>query len=150
MSEYRVTVLWRRTSKEFTYETYNRNHVWRVGEGTEIEASAAPQYRGDGERLDPEEAFVGALSSCHMLTFLAIAARKHLCVDSYQDEAAGLMTKGADGRLWVSTVMLHPRVGFSAGVTVSRDELARLHRHSHEECFIANSVKTEVTVEPRD
>jgi organic hydroperoxide reductase OsmC/OhrA len=149
VSEYRVTVIWKRASQDFTYESYNRNHVWKIGHATQIEVSAAPQYRGDGERLDPEEAYVGALSSCHMLTFLAIAARRHLGVDSYEDEAAGLMTKGANGRLWVSRVTLRPRVVFSAGAAISREELDRLHRHSHDECFIANSVKTEVTVEPR-
>jgi len=150
MSEYHVTVAWKRESKDFTYESYNRNHVWRVGKNTEIAASAAPEYRGDGERLDPEEALVAALSSCHMLTFLAIAARKRLGVDSYEDEAIGHMMKNEHGKLWVARVTLRPRIRFMAGVNVSREQLERMHHHSHEECFIANSVKTEVAVEPQD
>ena len=150
MSEYHVTVAWARTSKDFTYESYNRNHVWRVGHGTEIEASAAPEYRGDGERIDPEEALVAALSSCHMLTFLAIAARKRIGVESYEDEAVGHMAKGANGKLWVSQVILRPRIRFMDEADVSRELLDQMHHQSHEDCFIANSVKTEVKVEPRD
>lgn len=149
MSEYRVTVSWRRESSDFTYETYNRSHVWRVGKDTKIEASAAPEYRGDGERIDPEEALVASLSSCHMLTFLAIAARKHLSVDSYQDEAIGYMEKNEYKKLWVARVVLRPRIRFSDGVSVSREQLEQMHHYSHLECFIANSVKTEVVVEPQ-
>jgi organic hydroperoxide reductase OsmC/OhrA len=150
MSEYHVTVAWQRASKDFTYESYNRNHVWRVGKNTEIEVSAAPEYRGDGERIDPEEALVASLSSCHMLTFLAIAARKRFGVETYEDEAVGHLTKNAEGKLWVSQVTLRPRIRFMAGVAVSREQLEQMHHHSHKECFIANSVKTEVTVEPRE
>lgn len=149
MSEYHVTVAWKRESKDFTYESYNRNHIWRVGTNTEIEASSAPEYRGDGERLDPEEALVAALSSCHMLTFLAIAARKRLGVESYDDEAVGHMVKNERGKLWVGKVTLRPRIRFMNGVNVSRDQLDQMHHQSHEECFIANSVKTEIAVEPR-
>lgn len=150
MSEYHVTVAWQRASKDFTYESYNRNHVWRVGKNTEIEASAAPEYRGDGERLDPEEALVASLSSCHMLTFLAIAARKRVGVDSYEDDAVGYMEKNEQGKLWVARVILRPRIRFMEGVSVSREQLDLMHHHSHKECFIANSVKTEVMVEPRE
>jgi organic hydroperoxide reductase OsmC/OhrA len=150
MSEYRVTVEWKRESADFTYQRYNRNHLWRVGERTVIEASSAPEYLGDGERIDPEEALVAALSSCHMLTFLAIAARKRLGVDSYDDDAIGHMTRNDKGKLWVSQVTLRPRIRFSPGVTISRAQLDEMHHMSHEECFIANSVKTEVTVEPRE
>lgn len=150
MSEYHVTVAWRRESKDFTYESYNRNHLWRVGKNTEIAASAAPEYRGDGERLDPEEALVAALSSCHMLTFLAIAARKRIGVESYEDEAVGHMAKGANGKLWVARVTLRPRIRFMEGTVVSEAQLEQMHHQSHEDCFIANSVKTEVAVEPRE
>lgn len=149
MSEYRVTVAWRRESEDFTYASYNRNHVWRVGEHTVIEASAAPEYKGDGERIDPEEALVASLSSCHMLTFLAIAARKRLDVESYDDDATGHMAKNADGKFWISHVTLRPRIVFVDGVSVSREQLDEMHHLSHEDCFIANSVKTEITVEPR-
>ncbi len=150
MSEYHVTVAWQRESKDFSYESYNRNHVWRVGKNTEVEASAAPEYRGDGERLDPEEALVGSLSSCHMLTFLAIAARKRFGVESYEDEAVGIMEKNEHGKLWVARVILRPRIRFMDGVSVTYEQLEQMHHHSHLECFIANSVKTVVTVEPRE
>lgn len=150
MSEYHATVSWRRESADFTYQSYNRNHVWRVGERTVIEASAAPEYKGDGERIDPEEALVASLSSCHMLTFLAIAARKRLGVESYEDDAVGHMAKNTAGKMWVARVTLRPRIRFMEGVIVSPDELAEMHHLSHEDCFIANSVKTEVTVEQRD
>jgi organic hydroperoxide reductase OsmC/OhrA len=150
MSEYRVTVAWRRESDDFSYASYNRSHIWRVGEHSTIQASAAPEYKGDGERIDPEEALVAALSSCHMLSFLAIAARKRLTVDRYEDDAVGRMAKNEQGKFWVSHVILRPRVAFGEGVTVSRATLDQLHHMSHEECFIANSVKTQVDVEPRD
>jgi organic hydroperoxide reductase OsmC/OhrA len=150
MSEYRVTVQWKRESADFTYKTYNRNHVWRFGARTVIEASSAPEYLGDGERIDPEEALVASLSSCHMLTFLAVAARKRLTVESYDDDAVGHMTKNDKGKLWVSQVTLRPRIRFAPEATVTRAQLDEMHHLSHEECFIANSVKTEVIVEPRD
>lgn len=150
MSEYRVNVAWKRESSDFTYQSYNRNHTWRVGERTMIEVSAAPEYKGDGERLDPEEAFVGSLSTCHLLTFLAIAARKRLTVDSYEDDAMGHMTKNERGKLWVSEVVLRPRIRFAPGTAVTREQLDQMHHLSHEECFIANSVKTNVRVELRE
>lgn len=150
MSEYHVNVAWKRESADFTYDSYNRNHIWRIGERTVIEASSAPEYRGDGERIDPEEALVAAASSCHMLSFLAIAARKRITVESYEDDAVGRMTKNDKGKLWVSHVTLRPRIRFADGVTMSREQLDAMHHLSHEECFIANSMKTEIAVEPRD
>ena len=147
--DYRVSVTWKRESKDFTYESYNRNHVWRVGERTVIEASSAPEFRGDGERIDPEEALVAALSSCHMLSFLAIAARKRLAVEAYDDDATGHMTRNERGKFWISEVTLRPRVQFSEGVHVTQEQLAQMHHQSHDECFIANSVKSDVHVEPR-
>lgn len=147
MSDYRVNVAWRRESADFKYESYNRSHVWRVGDHTEIAASAAPEYRGDGERIDPEEALVASLSSCHMLTFLAVAARKRLTVDSYEDDAIGRMTKNERGKLWVSHVTLRPRIRFAEGVEVSPEQLDEMHHLAHADCFIASSVKTEVTIE---
>jgi organic hydroperoxide reductase OsmC/OhrA len=112
-----------------------------------LAGSAAPAFKGDADRVDPEEAFVASLSSCHMLTFLAICARKRLVVDSYDDDAEGRLEKGSNGRLWVSHVTLRPRVRFAEGSSVDAAELADIHHKSHEECFIANSVKTEVAVE---
>src|SRR5688500_9156474 len=101
MSEHTASVRWRRSSAEFTYESYNRAHEWHFDGGVSVPASAAPAYRGDVERVDPEEAFVAALSSCHILTFLAVAARKRFVVESYEDDAVGTMSKNEAGRLWV-------------------------------------------------
>jgi organic hydroperoxide reductase OsmC/OhrA len=148
MSEHRVTVRWRRTSPDFTYESYNRDHDW-VFAGVQVPASAAPAYRGTPERVDPEEAFVASLSSCHMLTFLALACKKRLTVDSYEDDAVGHLEKNAHGKLAVTRVILRPRIRF-AGTSPTAEELAQLHDRAHHECFIANSVLTTVTVEPKE
>jgi len=149
MSEHIATIVWRRQSADFKYETYNRAHEWRFDGGTIVPATAAPAYKGDLDRVDPEEAFVASLSSCHMLTFLALAARKRLVVDAYEDDAVGVMTKNEKGKFWVSRVTLRPKVTFANDAHPGEPELASLHHHAHEECFIAHSVTTQITVEPR-
>lgn len=146
MSEHRVTIDWERGDVEFRYETYHREHVWIFEGGTRVEASAAPDFLGNASRVDPEEAFVASLSSCHMLTFLALAARRRLVVERYRDEAVGTMEKNEQGRLAVTRVVLRPRIEF-AGVQPGAEEVARLHEKAHEHCFIANSVRSEVRVE---
>ena len=148
MSEHRASIRWKRITADFTYDSYNRAHEMRFNEGTiVVPASAAPAFKGDTDRVDPEEAFVAALSSCHMLTFLALCARKRLIVDSYDDDAVGVMEKGSDGKLWVSRVTLRPRIRFAGGTSVEPAALAEIHHKAHGECFIANSVKTDVSVE---
>jgi organic hydroperoxide reductase OsmC/OhrA len=150
MSEHHASVVWKRTSAEHTYDTYNRAHEMRFKSGKIVlAASAAPAFKGDADRVDPEEAYVASLSSCHMLTFLAICARKRLSIDAYEDDAVGVLEKGAKGKLWMARVTLSPRVTFSSGVNVNAATLDELHHLSHEECFIANSVNTEITVTPR-
>lgn len=148
MSEHFAQIRWTRTSPDFSYDRYNRAHeiVFKKG-GIVVPASSAPTFKGDEDRVDPEEAFVAALSSCHMLTFLAICARKRLVVDSYEDEAAGYLEKGENGKLWMSRVVLRPRVRFAPDTEVDADTLAHIHHDSHENCFIASSVKTDVTVD---
>jgi organic hydroperoxide reductase OsmC/OhrA len=146
MSEHRARIDWQRGDAPFTYEGYDRTHRWRFGGGAELDASSAPEYRGRAELPNPEEALVAALSSCHMLTFLAIAARRRFVVESYQDDAVGHMEKNAAGRLAVTRVELRPRIRFSGDKQPDAAELARLHELSHRECFIANSVTTEVSV----
>jgi organic hydroperoxide reductase OsmC/OhrA len=149
MSEHHASVRWQRISVDFAYDTYNRAHEVRFKNGAIVlPGSAAPAFKGDHERVDPEEAFVASLSACHMLTFLAICARKRLTVDTYEDDAVGYLEKGANGKLWVSRVVLRPRIQFAAGTIVDAAGLDRIHHLSHEECFIANSVKTDVSVEP--
>jgi organic hydroperoxide reductase OsmC/OhrA len=151
MSDHRAAIRWKRTSNDFTYDSYNRAHeiVFKDGR-TILAASSAPEFRGDAERVDPEEAFVASLSSCHMLTFLAICARKRLTVDSYEDDAFGALEKGGDGKYWMAHVTLQPRVRFAPGVTVDKPTLDEIHHRAHADCFIANSVKTDVAVRPRD
>lgn len=147
MSDYRAKIVWKRTSADFSYDGYNRDHVWQIPGGADIAASSAPEYRGTAERIDPEQALVASLSSCHMLTFLAIAARKRLVIDAYEDDASGVMTKNAKGKLFVSHCTLRPKITWG-GTAPSADEIEKLHHLAHEECFIANSVLTEIAVEP--
>jgi organic hydroperoxide reductase OsmC/OhrA len=148
MSEHRARIDWRRDTPDFRYETYTRSHTWRFEGGVEVPASSAPEYVGDPTRVDPEAALVAALSSCHMLTFLALAARRRLVVNTYRDDAVGVMEKNADGKLAVTRVALRPAVEFE-GAPPSAADLEKLHHLAHEHCFIANSVRTEVTVEPQ-
>ena len=146
MSEHVVDLSWARGEHEFTYQTYSRDHEWRFDGGVTVAGSANPAYLGSEDRVDPEEAFVAALSSCHLLTFLAIAAKKRLVVDAYDDHAVGLMEKNEDGRLAITKVILRPKIAF-AGDAPDAETLERMHHRAHQECFIANSVRTEVTVE---
>jgi organic hydroperoxide reductase OsmC/OhrA len=149
MSEHHATIEWKRETPDFAYQTYNRDHDWRFDAGITVRASAAPGYLGNASCVDPEEAFVASLSSCHMLTFLAVAARKGLVVDSYRDEAVGVLAKDAAGRLAVTRVTLRPETRFGGDKVPSAEELRALHDQAHHACFIASSVKTEVVVEPR-
>jgi organic hydroperoxide reductase OsmC/OhrA len=148
MSEHRARVSWQRSTPGFGYDEYDRTHAWEFGGGARLSASSAPEFLGRADLPNPEEALVAALSSCHMLTFLAIAARKRLVVDRYDDDAVGTMEKNSDGKLAVTRTVLRPRVVFGGARQPTPEELAKLHHQAHEACFIANSVKTEVVVEP--
>jgi organic hydroperoxide reductase OsmC/OhrA len=147
---YRATVLWRRGDQSFADNKYSRAHVWRFDEGVEVPASSSPfvvpRYSVEAA-IDPEEAFVASLSSCHMLFFLSFAARAGFTIDSYEDEARGEMAKNDAGKLYVARVTLHPAIAFSGDERPTEADIAALHHKSHEECFIANSVKTEVVTE---
>lgn len=148
MSEHRAGVSWKRNTPAFTYESYNRSHEIKYKDGDVIVAgSAAPEFRGDGALVDPEEQFVAALAACHMLSFLAIAARKRLTVDRYRDDAVGFLEKGHTGKLQITRVKLRPSVHFSDSVDAA--VVSEIHHLAHETCFIANSVTTEVAVEPQ-
>ena len=148
MSEHHARIEWQRSSPDFTYMTYNRAHEWQF-KAAKIPASATKEYRGDESRVNPEEALVAALSSCHMLVFLAVAAKRKLALDTYSDDAVGVLEKNADGKLAITRVTLRPRIVWAAGVTVSAEDVAKMHHDAHEGCFIASSVKTEVSVEPQ-
>ncbi len=149
MSEHTATIAWRRETPDFAYETYNRDHDWSFDAGVTLRASANPAYLGSVSCIDPEEAFVASLSSCHMLTFLALAAKKRYLVDGYKDQAVGVLDKDSAGHLAMTRVTLRPQVAFSGEKIPSPEELRQLHERAHHACFIANSVKTEVVVEPQ-
>ena len=146
MSEHRATVHWHRQGTEFTHKEYTRDHVWKFEKGNEVKASAAPQYFGNEEHVDPERAFVAALSSCHMLTFLAVAARDGFIVNEYLAEAVGIMERNGAKRIAITRVVLLPEI-FWGSAPPSQEQLDALHAKAHKHCFIANSVTTEVVVE---
>ena len=147
MSEHRTKLAWNRTTEDFEYKTYSRDHDWEFENGLQLRASATPDFLGNPECVDPEQAFVAALASCHMLTFLAVAAAKRFVVDSYTDEAVGYLEKGPAGKPVMTRVVLHPKVTFSGEKVPGPEDLGRLHEAAHSECFLANSVTTEITVE---
>jgi organic hydroperoxide reductase OsmC/OhrA len=146
VSEHRVNLHWQRTSEDFHYDRYNREHRVEFGGGLAITGSAAQEYRGKPEHPNPEEALVYAAASCHMLSFLAIAAKRKLVVDGYEDRASGVLAKNAEGRLAITRITLRPVITW-AGEAPSHETLTRMHEASHRECFIANSLKSEVVVE---
>jgi organic hydroperoxide reductase OsmC/OhrA len=150
MSEHRAQVRWQHAGGPFLKRQYSRAHTWAFDGGAVVRASASPAGvplpYADPAGVDPEEAFVAAVSSCHMLTFLFEAARAGFEVRSYEDDAVGRMTPNARGALWVSHVELAPRVAYGDGARPTPEEEAELHRRAHEGCYVANSVRTAITV----
>ena len=144
MAEHKIALRWVRGDTPFTYDAYPRNHTISFKDGAPITFSSSPAYKGDGSKGDPEDMLVAALSSCHMLSFLAIATKKKITVDSYQDDAVGFLENDG-GKLWMAKVILRPTVVSSADAAT----LNEMHHLAHNACFIANSVKTDVTIEPR-
>jgi organic hydroperoxide reductase OsmC/OhrA len=149
--EYRATVKWTRGDAKFTDQRYSRGHTWSFDGGITVPGSSSPlSVRlpfSVAEAIDPEEAFVAAVSSCHMLTFLYVAAKQGFVVDSYDDDALGIMTKNEKGRQWVSKVTLAPAIVFSGDKRPTDAQLEELHHLAHDECYIANSVKSEIVVQ---
>jgi organic hydroperoxide reductase OsmC/OhrA len=151
--EYRATILWKRKEGEdFAKGRYSRAHEIRFDGGITVPASASPSvvplpYSRE-DAVDPEEMFVAALSNCHMLTFLDLARRAGVIVDSYEDEAIGIMERIGPQKMAITRVTLRPKIVYG-GAAPDKAKLDDLHHHAHELCFIANSVKTEVTVEAR-
>jgi organic hydroperoxide reductase OsmC/OhrA len=152
MSQHKATISWKCTSPDFLKGKYSREHTWTFDGGMTIPASPSPSVIpapwSNPANIDPEEAFVASLSSCHMLTYLYLASRQGFQVDSYLDEAVGVVTKNEKGVPWVSSVTLHPRISYSGGRLPTAAEEEGLHHSAHEQCFIANSVKTNVLVQP--
>ena len=148
MSEHKVTINWVREHDDFSYMNYDRTHLWRFEGGTIVKASAAESFYGKSAFVNPEEALAAALSSCHMLTFLAIASKKNFMVDAYQDHAVALLEKNTHGKLAVTKTFLRPMIAFSGANIPTHEQIMDMHHLSLQECFIANSVLTEVILEP--
>ena len=151
MSSHQASVIWERAADAaFTDNRYSRAHRWEFDGGATVHASSSPAVvpapLSDAAGVDPEEAFVASLSSCHMLWFLFFAAKGGFVVDAYRDAAVGQMEKNTDGSQWMARVVLRPDVRF-AGAAPAAAEMAAMHDKAHHACFIANSVKTTVTVE---
>lgn len=144
MSEHKIKLSWTKGDAPFTYDAYPRNHEIRFKNGEAVIFSAAAVYKGDPAKGDPEDMLVAALSSCHMLSFLAIAAKRKFAVLSYEDEAVGFLEKEG-AKLWIARTILRPKILFETAPDAA--SLAEMHHLAHEQCFIANSVKTQVTVE---
>lgn len=151
MHTYVATIAWERGQDKFTDNRYSRGHRWSFDGGVDVPASSSPSVVPEpmsvAAAVDPEEAFVAAISSCHMLTFLWIAGKAGFVVDRYVDQAVGVMEKNAEGRVAVTRVALRPRIDFGGERQPTSEELDRLHHRAHEDCFIANSVKTEIVIE---
>jgi len=145
MSEHVASITWKRVGEGFDVQSYSRDHRWRFDNGIEVSASAAPAYRGNPACVDPESAFVASISSCHMLTFLAICARRHIVVNGYTDRAIGHLERGPNGKFAMTRVELRPQIEFE-GTAPTAEELHALHEQSHADCFIASSVTTAITV----
>ncbi|MCE9619038.1 MAG: OsmC family protein [Planctomycetes bacterium] len=152
MTQCTAEILWLRGEQDFLGRRYSRKHLLRFDGGLEVAGSSSPDVvpvpMSDAAAIDPEEAFIASLSSCHMLWFLAIAAKRKFCVDRYRDAAIGSMAKNADGKMFVASVTMRPEVRFSGAPVPTREQIDQMHHEAHAECFIANSVKTIVQCEP--
>jgi organic hydroperoxide reductase OsmC/OhrA len=150
MSEHKASISWKRTGPDFLKGKYSREHTWRFDGGVTVAASSSPSVVpapwSNPANVDPEEAFVASVSSCHMLTFVFLAYREGFQVDSYEDEAMGVMAKNERGVPWVSSITLNPQIVYSGEKRPAAADVERLHHMAHEQCFIANSIRTEVVV----
>lgn len=151
MHRYEATVAWQRGDQPFSDNRYSRAHEWRFDGGARVPASSAPSSvpvpMSDPAGVDPEEAVVAALASCHMLFFLSFAARRGFIVDTYADAAEAVMDRNADGKLALTRITLRPRIVFGGERRPGADDIAALHHEAHEQCYIANSLKADVVIE---
>ena len=152
MAQYSAEVIWERGAAVFTDNRYSRRHRWRFDGGLEVAGSSSPNSvpvpMSDAAAVDPEEAFIAALSSCHMLWFLAIAGKRKFRIDRYHDQATAVLEKNAGGKWFVSVVTLHPEVQFSGELLPTAPQIEDMHHAAHAECYIANSVSSQVRIEP--
>ena len=152
MAQHTATILWNRNGAVFSDGKYSRGHTWKFDGGVEVPASSAPDAvkppMSVVEAVDPEEAVVAALASCHMLWFLALARKHGYVVDSYRDEPSAELAKNAEGKLTLTVATLRPQVVFSGEKRPIPEQFESLHHEAHDQCYVANSLKTEVRVEP--
>jgi len=150
MSEHKATIHWQCSGSDFLKGKYSREHTWVFDGGATVAASPSPSIVpapwSNPACVDPEEAFVAAIASCHMLTFLWLASKQGYQVESYDDEGIGTMTKNDRGVPWISRIALRPQIVWSGDKQPTAAEIDHLHHSAHEQCFIANSVKTEILV----
>jgi len=152
LSDYTATIKWQRDDQDFLGDKYSRGHVWEFDGGVSVPASASPHIvplpKSVAENVDPEEAFVASLSACHMLFFLSVAAKEGYVIDNYMDCAIGHLGRNESGKYAMTKVILRPGVAFSGDKRPTSEQLEKMHELSHAQCFIANSVMTEVSIEP--
>ncbi len=145
---YHIDLSWTRRTESFSYEEFDRTHFVKFAGGIVVKASSAPEFFGNADHANPEELYLAALSSCHMLTFLAIAAKSRIIVEDYRDHAEAILEKTEQG-FWVKEIILNPMVTFYDEPKPSLEKLRSLHEKAHKNCFISNSIKTDVKIEPR-
>lgn len=153
MSEHKATVLWERGEQHFLDKKYSRAHVWRFDDGCEVPGSCPPSKLipvplAKPDAVDPEEGLIASLSACHMLFFLAFAARDGYRVDAYADEASGMLGKNERGKTYMERITLRPAVTFSGDKKPTAEQVDILHHRAHEECFIANTIRSTIAIEP--
>ncbi|MCL6462871.1 MAG: OsmC family protein [Flavobacterium micromati] len=148
MSEHKVAISWKNDSADFSYKNYDRTHSWKFGGGNVLTASAAPEYLGKKEFVNPEEAFAASLASCHMLTFLALASMKKYTILFYEDNAVAILEKNEKSRMAITKLYLRPKITFTGDNIPDETIINEIHHRAHMECFIANSVLTEIIIEP--
>ena len=149
MTAHRVALRWQRRSPDFEYQTFDRRYDLHFSGGQILPGSSSPVYFGDPTLTNPEEILIASLSSCFMLTFLSIAALKRFVVDSYEDEAECKLGKNEHGKTMISRIILHPKVSFGPGRQPDPEVLAEWYRKAEENCFVSNSLRSEMVVEPR-
>lgn len=151
--EYEARVTWSRGDANFLDNKYSRRHEWRFDSGVTVPGTSSPAVvplpYSAADAVDPEEALVASASSCHMLWFLALAGKRGFVVDRYEDEAVGTMAKNAQGRIAFDRIVLRPRISFSGDKQPTAADLDALHHRAHEECYIANTLRCEIAIEPR-
>jgi organic hydroperoxide reductase OsmC/OhrA len=153
MSNYSATIEWTRKDAVFTDNKYSRAHHWHFDGGVSVLASSSPKVvplpLSIEKAVDPEEAFIASVASCHMLWFLSIAAKKKFCIESYTDRATGVMQKNANGKLAITEITLNPFVQFIGEIVPNAETILDMHHKAHDECFIANSILTEIKINPK-